>query len=115
MSTEIVIKPWGQYEVLSAEDGIKYKKIIVMPGQSLSLQSHEHRSELWVVMLGVASITIDDKTFSKGQKDWVIINRLQKHRIANDTDSLLIFYELAFGSVVDENDITRYEDVYGRI
>ena len=110
----IVSKPWGSYQVL--EEGSKYslKKIIVKPGGVLSLQSHKSRSEHWVVVQGIAEVTIDNKTqFLESNKN-IFIPKESKHRLANKEKKELIVIEVWFGDVLDEEDIIRYEDIYNR-
>jgi mannose-1-phosphate guanylyltransferase/mannose-6-phosphate isomerase len=107
-------RPWGSFEVLSEGLGFKVKKISVKPGAALSLQTHKHRSEHWVVVEGSAVITIDDsiKEIDAGQSTYVPLG--SKHRLENKQKELLTVIEVQIGDYLGEDDIIRYEDVYSR-
>lgn len=107
-------RPWGSWEVLSVGDGFCVKKIVVNAGQMLSLQSHNFREENWIIASGEALITLGEEKLTKSVGESVYIGVGVKHRIQNDTDNQLIFIELQTGEKLDENDIVRYEDKYGR-
>ena len=92
----------------------KVKKIIVHPGGKLSLQSHEHRSEHWLIASGFAEIIIGEKIHNLKENDNIFIPRGSKHRLANLGSENLIVIEMWFGDKLDENDIMRYEDIYNR-
>ena len=110
----VVNKPWGSFEII--DQGVKYtvKKIIVHPGGQLSLQSHEHRSEHWLVASGIAEVIIDAKNYSLKENDNIFIPKGSKHRLKNIGSDNLIVIEMWFGDKLDENDIERYEDIYNR-
>ena len=110
----IVNKPWGSFEIIN--EGKKYivKKIIVKPGGKLSLQSHENRSEHWLIAEGRADVTINKETFILCENQHIFIPQGAIHRLANNTDKTLIVVEMWFGDNLDENDIKRYEDMYNR-
>ena len=110
----IVQKPWGSYKVL--EKGKKHlvKNIIVKPGGTLSLQSHKYRSEHWIIVEGRADVTINDKTTTLEPNQRTYIPSDTKHRLANNHDSNLIVIEIWYGKNLDEEDITRYDDIYNR-
>jgi len=112
--TSIVSKPWGSYEVLHTGDNYAIKKIIVKPGGLLSLQSHKFRSEHWVVVKGIAEITINDDVFERKENENIFIPLKAKHRLANHQSVDLVVIELWFGDQLDEEDIIRYEDIYNR-
>ena len=112
--TSIVSKPWGSYEVLHTDDNYAIKKIIVKPGGILSLQSHKFRSEHWVVVKGIAEITINDDVFERKKNENIFIPLKAKHRLANHQSEDLVVIELWFGDQLDEEDIIRYEDIYNR-
>lgn len=108
-------RPWGTWEVLEA--GINYivKKLVVLPGQSVSLQLHHKRNEHWIIVQGIATVTLDDKIKTVKQDESVYIPVETKHRIANQTNEPIIFIEVQTGEDLDETDIVRFEDQYGRI
>jgi len=115
--SEIFIKdhrPWGSFEILSEGLGFKVKKIRVNPGASLSLQSHKHRSEHWVVVQGLAFVTIDESVIviREGESTYVPIG--SKHRLQNKEKEPLTIIEIQLGTYLGEDDITRYEDNYSR-
>ena len=111
----IVEKPWGSYQVL--EEGAHYtvKKIIVNSGGKLSLQSHQHRSEHWIIAEGEAVVTINDEIKILKENETIFIPRESKHRLANESANKLIIIELWYGDTLDENDIERFEDIYERV
>ena len=107
-------RPWGSFEILSEGPGFKVKKICVNPGAALSLQSHKHRSEHWVVVEGSAVVTIDksEKIIRAGQSTYVPLG--SKHRLKNQENEPLTIIEVQIGIYLGEDDITRYEDIYSR-
>ena len=107
-------RPWGYYRTVAQQEGYQVKEIVVNPGGKLSLQSHHHRSEHWVVVQGVATITIDDQTGSFGVNESVYIPKETKHRLANEGDERVILIEVQVGDYLGEDDIVRYEDLYHR-
>ena len=107
-------RPWGWFESLATMPGYQVKRLHVYPGATLSLQSHELRSEHWVVVDGTATIQIEDDIKSVTTNESVYIHVGQKHRLANDTDAPLTVIEVQTGSYLGEDDIIRYEDVYNR-
>ncbi len=109
-----VYRPWGSF--LSIEEGNtwKIKKIEVNPGASLSLQMHSLRSEHWVVVKGKAKIEIDNIKKIIGQNESVYIPLGVKHRLSNPTKNSLILIEIQSGSYLGEDDIKRFDDIYGR-
>ena len=110
----IVNKPWGSFEILDNGDKYTIKKIIVNSGGQLSLQSHQHRSEHWLIAQGVAEVTIDKNTYNLKENEKIFIPQGAKHRLANWDKKKLVVIEMWFGDILDENDIKRYEDIYGR-
>lgn len=109
-------RPWGEYVVLHEEDAhsFKVKRIVVLPGHRLSLQSHEHRSEIWTVVSGRGEVTVGDEIIKINTGDCVSIKRGQKHRMHNTGQETLIFVEVQLGDYLGEDDIRRYEDDYRR-
>ena len=86
----------------------------MLPGESLSLQSHQHRSEHWIVAAGTAKVELKDEIHQLKTNDSIVIPLNAKHRLENSAKELLVIYEIQFGELIDENDIYRYEDRYGR-
>jgi len=107
-------RPWGWFEILNSSEFFKVKKILVNPNSSLSLQSHKFRSEHWVVVEGIAEVTIDQKIklLSKGESIFIPVG--SKHRLNNKKNKSLIIIEIQTGTYFGEDDIIRYEDKYGR-
>ena len=107
-------RPWGWFESLALGDRFQVKRICVKPGAALSLQSHKHRSEHWIVVEGTAKVTIDDeiKLVSEGQSVYVPLGA--KHRMENPSKLPMVLIEVQIGTYLGEDDITRYEDVYAR-
>ena len=110
-----VYRPWGYYSVISSGEGFLTKKIHVNPHQKLSLQSHNHRAEHWVVALGNATVIRGDETLNLKVGDSVDIAVTEKHSLQNLTDDDVEIIELQIGSPLLEEDIVRYEDMYGRV
>ncbi len=109
-----VYRPWGSYESLVAGDRFQVKRIIVNPGQKLSLQMHHHRAEHWVVVQGTAEVTCEDRVFTLGEDESTYIPLGHKHRLANPGRIPLELIEVQSGAYLGEDDIVRFEDVYGR-
>ncbi len=107
-------RPWGRWAVIATGDGFVIKEISVDPGQVLSLQSHQHRAEHWVILAGEAEITVADKILRRGVNGSVFIPAKTKHRIANVGETTLVFIEIQTGPILSESDIERFEDRYGR-
>ena len=107
-------RPWGRWEVLDAGDGFAVKRITVNPGGILSLQKHQHRNEHWVVVRGTAEVTRGDETLELRTGEHVHIPLQTAHRIANRGQEPMIFIEVQYGDKLDESDIVRLEDRYGR-
>ncbi len=108
-------RPWGTWEVLEAGTNYIVKKLVVLPGQSVSLQLHHKRNEHWIIVQGIATVTLDDKIKTVKQDESVYIPVETKHRIANQTNEPIIFIEVQTGEDLDETDIVRFEDQYGRV
>ena len=107
-------RPWGWFESLTVGEGFQVKRIHVKPGAALSLQSHNHRSEHWVVVEGAAKVTIDDtvQTVTEGQSVYVPLG--SRHRLENPGKCAMILIEVQIGNYLGEDDIVRYEDLYAR-
>ena len=107
-------RPWGSWHVLDEGDGYKVKRIHVTPGHRLSYQRHEHRSEHWVVLRGIARCTVDgDVTVAEAGRS-IDVPRGSKHRLANEGRDELVIIEVQRGSYTGEDDIERFEDDFGR-
>ena len=109
-----VFRPWGSYESLAAAEGFQVKRIIVQPGQTLSLQKHFHRAEHWIVVKGTAEVTRGEEVFSLTEDQSTYIPLGTVHRLANPGKIPLELIEVQSGSYLGEDDIVRFEDVYGR-
>ncbi len=109
------VRPWGYYVVLSDEPGHKVKRIVVNPGQRLSLQRHRQRSEHWYIIEGSAIVRngVDEIHVEAGRS--VDIPRLSWHRIGNPGDRPVVLIEVQTGDYLGEDDIERTEDDYGRV
>lgn len=107
-------RPWGKYEVLIKQDRYKVKKIAVLPDSRLSLQSHLHRSEHWVVVRGVAKVHLAGKDLVLHENESTFIPAGATHRLENIGKIDLEIIEVQTGSYVGEDDISRYEDDYDR-
>jgi mannose-1-phosphate guanylyltransferase/mannose-6-phosphate isomerase len=109
-----VFRPWGSYESLAAAEGFQVKRIIVQPGQTLSLQKHFHRAEHWIVVKGTAEVTRGEEVFSLTEDQSTYIPLGAVHRLSNPGKIPLELIEVQSGSYLGEDDIVRFEDVYGR-
>ena len=107
-------RPWGHYETLSLGKRFQVKSIVVKPGGKLSLQSHVHRAEHWVVVEGTATVTIGDTQKLVGENQSVYIPLGEIHRLENMGKVPLQLIEVQTGTYLGEDDIIRYEDVYER-
>jgi len=109
-----VHRPWGWYDGIESGDRFKVKHIHVKPGASLSLQKHQHRSEHWVVVKGTATVTCDEDTFTLEANQSTYIPQGTLHRLANNSNEALEIIEVQSGSYLEEDDIERVDDQYGR-
>jgi mannose-1-phosphate guanylyltransferase/mannose-6-phosphate isomerase len=110
-----VHRPWGYYETVDQSETFQVKRITVKPGASLSLQMHQHRSEHWVVVSGFAEVTRGDETFTILANQSTYIPQGIKHRLANPGEENLELIEVQSGSYLGEDDIVRFDDIYGRV
>ena len=108
-------RPWGWFDILVKADYHQVKRICVLSGGLLSLQSHKYRSEHWVVVEGKAKVTLNDevKSLAKGEATFIPPGAI--HRLENETETPLIIIEVQIGNYLGEDDITRYEDIYSRV
>lgn len=107
-------RPWGRWEVVATGDRYTVKRITVFPGHRLSLQFHHHRSEHWIVVEGRAAVELDGQGSELGAGEHVFIPLGARHRVRNPGDLALTFIEVQVGELLDENDIVRISDDYGR-
>lgn len=109
-----VRRPWGSYTVLEEGPGYKIKRIEVLPGARLSLQMHHHRSEHWVVIAGTAEVQLGERVFLLAENQSVDIPKTTGHRLSNPGKVPVEIIEIQSGPYLEEDDIVRYDDVYGR-
>jgi mannose-1-phosphate guanylyltransferase/mannose-1-phosphate guanylyltransferase/mannose-6-phosphate isomerase len=109
-----VQRPWGKYDSIDHDKGFQVKRITVKSGQKLSVQSHKHRSEHWVVVSGRAKIHYGDKSFEIGVNESTYHDKEVIHALENPYEEELILIEVQVGDYVGEDDIIRYSDIYGR-
>ncbi|MEO9778507.1 MAG: mannose-1-phosphate guanylyltransferase/mannose-6-phosphate isomerase [Sedimentitalea sp.] len=107
-------RPWGWFESLVIGERFQVKRIVVHPGAALSLQSHHHRSEHWIVVEGTAKVTVDDdvKLVTENQSVYIPLGAV--HRMENPGKVPMVLIEVQTGTYLGEDDIIRYEDVYSR-
>jgi mannose-1-phosphate guanylyltransferase/mannose-6-phosphate isomerase len=109
-----VFRPWGSYDGVDAGERFQVKRIVVKPGGTLSLQMHHHRAEHWIVVSGTARVTCGEKTFLLSENQSTFIPLGTTHRLENPGRVPLEMIEVQSGSYLGEDDIVRFEDVYGR-
>jgi mannose-1-phosphate guanylyltransferase/mannose-6-phosphate isomerase len=109
-----VYRPWGSYECIDKEERFQVKRIMVNPGATLSLQMHHHRAEHWIVVKGTARILRGDEVFLLSENQSTYISLGTRHRIENPGRIPLELIEVQSGSYLGEDDIVRFDDVYGR-
>lgn len=107
------VRPWGRWEEYLNEPGYRVKRIVVNPGQRLSLQRHALRSEHWAIVQGTGQFTLDEDVRPIAPGDAVFIPKGGVHRVENDGTEFLVIIETQMGVCV-EDDIERLEDDYGR-
>jgi mannose-6-phosphate isomerase len=107
-------RPWGTYEVIDEGIGYKVKIIKVNPGQKLSYQFHNFREEKWTCISGSGTIVLNDSFIPFNKGDMITIPQGSKHRVMSKEIGL-IFIEIQLGTYLGEDDITRIEDIYGRV
>ncbi|SET95983.1 mannose-1-phosphate guanylyltransferase/mannose-6-phosphate isomerase [Paracoccus homiensis] len=107
-------RPWGWFETLALADRFQVKRIVVKPGAALSLQSHVHRSEHWIVVSGTAKVTVDQTVTLVTENQSIYVPLGAVHRMENPGKVPMVLIEVQTGSYLGEDDIIRYEDVYAR-
>ena len=112
---ETVYRPWGHFTVLERGEGYLIKTITVEPRQRLSVQSHRHREEHWVILKGKASVLKGESEIilAKGHSIDILQNEI--HSLQNPSDETLVILEVQKGDILSEDDIIRYKDIYGRV
>jgi len=110
-----VTRPWGTYTVLEEGKRFKIKRIVVKPQASLSLQMHHHRSEHWIVVSGMALVTNNDREFMLDTNESTFIKPGHTHRLVNPGVIDLVMIEVQSGEYLGEDDIVRFNDIYGRV
>lgn len=108
-------RPWGIWEVVDCGQDFCVKKITVNAGGILSLQLHHFRAEHWIIVQGQATVTLGSQELIKNAGENIYIPVETKHRIQNNSAEPMTFIEVQVGENLDENDIVRYEDKYGRV
>ena len=112
---KIVKRPWGTYIVLAKSKDFLLKKITVLPEGVLSYQSHNYRSEHWIIIEGKATVIINNRTYYKSENENIFISKKAKHRVLNESvKKKLVIIEVQTGTKFLESDIKRYSDIYGR-
>lgn len=107
-------RPWGYFESIATGTRFQVKRIVVHPGAALSLQSHFHRSEHWIVVQGTARVTVDENVRLLSENESIYIPLASVHRLENPGKVPMVLIEVQTGSYLGEDDIVRYEDVYAR-
>jgi mannose-1-phosphate guanylyltransferase/mannose-6-phosphate isomerase len=109
-----VYRPWGCYDSIDVDEGFQVKRITVNPGATLSLQKHYHRAEHWIVVSGTAEVTCGEKVFMVSKNESTYIPIGEKHRLRNPGKIPLKLIEVQSGDYLGEDDIVRFDDIYGR-
>jgi mannose-6-phosphate isomerase len=107
-------RPWGHYEVILDAENTKVKRITVNPGGKLSLQYHHKRSEHWIIIAGIAHVTIGDLIIVREAGESCYLPLRAQHRVQNLQADPLVFIEVQTGTYFGEDDIVRIEDIYNR-
>jgi len=108
-------RPWGSYRIIDTGEGYKVKQIVVNPGHEISLQYHKRRTEHWVIVKGHAKVQLGEEIKYLRENDAIKIPTWGAHRLSNDTDVPLVVIETQLGAYLEEDDIVRMEDKYGRM
>ena len=114
ISTKKVHRPWGNFTSIMKGETWQVKRIVIKPRQSLSLQMHQHRSEHWVVVKGIAKVEINHEVSLLNVNESVYVPIRAKHRLSNPYENELIIIEIQSGTYLGEDDIIRFEDKYRR-
>lgn len=111
---QTVSRPWGYFAVLEKGENFKVKKVMVKPGEKLSLQFHNKRAEHWVVLKGIAKVELNGKIFNLKPHQSIDVPIKARHRLENPGEEPLEIVEIQSGDYLEEDDIIRIEDKYGR-
>jgi mannose-6-phosphate isomerase-like protein (cupin superfamily) len=108
-------RPWGSFHTLEEGPEYKVKRLVILPGQRLSLQKHRHRAEHWVVVAGTATVTNGARILRLTRRACTVISRQAWHRIENRGRTPVVVIEVQHGTYLGEDDIVRKQDDYGRV
>ena len=108
-------RPWGEFQVIFEQSKCKVKQLILLPGKRISLQLHNHRSEVWQIIKGKALVTVQQSIFIAEEGKVIIIPINNLHRLENIGKEDLHIIEIQYGNYLSEDDIERFADDYGRI
>jgi mannose-6-phosphate isomerase-like protein (cupin superfamily) len=108
-------RPWGAFTILLDENGYKVKRLTVKPGHCTSLQFHKHRSEHWVVVQGTATVILEKETKTVSKNEYIHIPLGSQHLLENKGEIVMQLIEVQIGDYLEEDDIVRLQDKYGRI
>lgn len=108
-------RPWGEWQVLDLQSHVVVKRLLVYPGERLSLQRHQYRTERWIVTEGVATVRCDNNRMHLNVGESIMIPSGSIHRLSNQGTEPLALIEVQIGSYLSEEDIERFSDDYGRI
>ena len=113
-ASDFEARPWGTFETVDRGERYRVKRIVVNPGGQLSLQMHYHRAEHWIIVSGAAIVTRDEQRTLARENETIFISVGMRHRIENPGKVPLVLVEVQVGSYLEEDDIVRFEDRYGR-
>lgn len=108
------VRPWGQVDLVDQGVGYQVKRLVINPGERLSYQRHHRRSEYWVVVQGTALVTLDDEQLKRTRGEMAVVPVGTKHRVENIGEDPLVFIEVRLGEYLEEDDVERFADDYGR-
>ena len=108
------LRPWGWFESVARGERFQVKRILVKPGASMSLQSHQHRAEHWVIVAGTATVTLGESVRELVENQSVYIPVGERHRLENKRETPILLIEVQTGAYLGEDDIVRYQDQYAR-
>ena len=108
-------RPWGGFEVLQQDNQCKIKRLYIFPHEKTSLQIHQQRSEHWLIESGIAKITLSERGFYATAGKKIDVDQGMLHRIENESNEMLVIFEIQYGKYLSEDDIIRIDDKYGRV